>query len=74
MTDVFSSTKIIVPRGVGVDIAEGTAIFSDLKGDYAGLSDPGMYRLRIVHTGGFSSVRIKSLDPGEPEPKWWQFR
>ena len=72
LSDTFSSCKIIVPRGVGVDVTGGTSMFSDLKGDYEGVSDPGMWRLTIVQKGHFSSVRIISLDPGEPEPKWWQ--
>lgn len=71
LTDVFSSAEIIVPRGVGVDLAEGTAIFSEVKGDYTGVSDPGMPRVRIVHTGAFSSVRIHTLAPGEAKRKWW---
>ena len=63
---------MIVPRGVGVDVPGGSALFSDLSGDYEGVSDPGMWRLTIVHSGAFSSVKVISLNPGEPEPKWWQ--
>ncbi|WP_022925929.1 hypothetical protein [Serinicoccus marinus] len=72
LNDVFSSCKVIVPRGVGVDVPGGSALFSDLSGDYEGVSDPGMWRLTIVHSGAFSSVKVISLNPGEPEPKWWQ--
>lgn len=72
LRDVFASCKIIVPRGVGVDVTGGTSMFSDLKGDYEGVSDPGMWRLTVVQKGHFSSVQIISLAPGEPEPKWWQ--
>lgn len=72
LNDVFSSCKVIVPRGVGVDVQGGSALFSELKGDYEGVSDPGRWRLTIAHHGAFSSVRILTLDPGEPEPKWWR--
>ncbi|ANS79969.1 hypothetical protein SGUI_2573 [Serinicoccus hydrothermalis] len=72
LNDIFSSCKVIVPRGVGVDVPGGSALFSELKGDYEGVSDPGMWRLTIVHNGAVSSVRVLSLDPGETEPKWWK--
>lgn len=72
LNEIFSSAKVIVPRGVGVDIAGGTGLFSDLKGDYEGVSNPGMWRLTVSHNGAFSSVHIISLDPGESEPKWWK--
>ena len=71
LNDMFSSCKVIVPRGVGVDVQGGSALFSSLSGDYEGVSDPGSWRLTIVHNGAFSSVEIVSLDPGEREPKWW---
>ncbi|WP_298752432.1 LiaF domain-containing protein [uncultured Serinicoccus sp.] len=71
LNDIFSSCKVIVPRGVGVDVQGGSALFSSLSGDYEGVSDPGRWRLTIAHSGAFSSVEIISLDPGEKEPKWW---
>lgn len=72
LNELFSSCTIIVPRGVGVDITGGGALFSSLDGDYEGVSDPGMWRLTVVHNGAFSSLQIISLAPGEPEPKWWK--
>ena len=74
---VWRGLLVVVANGLffmglaSLPLAEGTAIFSEVKGDYTGVSDPGMPRVRIVHTGAFSSVRIHTLAPGEAKRKWW---
>lgn len=68
----FCDIKIIVPPGVGVDLEGGVALFSDAKLKLRDDVDPEAYRLKVSHYGGFASLKVITLAPGEEEPKWWK--
>lgn len=68
----FSDVKIIVPPGVHVEWGGGASLFSDEKSDPPGEPDPSMWRLKILHYGAFSDIKVKTLGVGEVEPKWWK--
>jgi hypothetical protein len=68
----FSDCRVIVPPGVDVQWGGGASLFSDEKSDPPGAPEPGMWRLRILHYGAFSEIRVRTLAVGEVEPKWWR--
>lgn len=71
VTGAFMACKVIVPPGVPVEWAGGVSLFSDSKADPSGTEAGPGWRLRIVHNGGFSEIRVRALAVGEVEPKWW---
>lgn len=74
VTGAFMTCKIFVPRGVPVEWGGGTSLFSDEKADPAGSAAGPGWRLRVVHNGAFSEIRVRTLAVGELEPKWWRRR
>lgn len=68
----FTDCKVVVPPGVDVEWGGGAALFSDEKADPPRGHDPSMWRLRVLHYGAFSEIRVKTLAVGEVEPKWWK--
>ncbi|SOC57059.1 hypothetical protein [Ornithinimicrobium cerasi] len=68
----FADCKIIVPPGVDVEWGGGASLFSDEKSDPPGARDPAMWRLKVLHYGAFSEIRVRTLAVGEVEPKWWR--
>lgn len=70
--DIFSSCKIIVPPGVGVDLAGGVSIMSAEKSEADSLVSGDSYRLRIQRYGLCSDIKVVTLAVGESEPKWWK--
>ena len=74
VTGAFMSCKVYVPPGVPVEWAGGASLFSEEKADPAGTEAGPGWRLRVVHNGAFSEIRVRSLAVGELEPKWWRRR
>lgn len=68
----FTDCKIVVPPGVGVEFVGGGSLFSDEKAVRVGPVDPTMWRLKVVHYGAFSDIKVKTLAVGEAEKKWWK--
>lgn len=68
----FTDCRIVVPPGVDVEWGGGAALFSAEKSDPPRGQDPSMWRLRILHYGAFSDIKVKTLGVGEVEPKWWK--
>lgn len=70
--DTFTSCKVIVPPGVGVDLAGGMSIMSSEKSQADSVVAEGAFRLRILRYGFCSDIKVITLAPGESEPKWWK--
>ncbi|MFK5582388.1 hypothetical protein [Serinicoccus sp. LYQ131] len=70
--DFLNSCKVIVPPGVGVDMAGGMSIMSSEKSQADSVVAEGAFRLRILRYGFCSDIKVITLAVGESEPKWWK--
>ncbi len=71
VSGAFLTCKVIVPPGVPVEWAGGVSLFSDSRADASGTEAGPGWRLRVVHNGAFSDIRVRTLGVGQAEPKWW---
>lgn len=69
---VFGDVKVIVPPGVYVELS-GMTIFGDHKQDHRpGTPPPGFPRVRVDGYSAFGDVKVRCLEVGEQEKRWWK--
>lgn len=68
---MFGDVKLIVPPGTRVDVSGGS-VFGDQRVDPDCIGQTGGLHVDISCYNLFGDIKVKVLEPGEKEPRWWQ--